>query len=88
MLNFQKAASDKTDLGYNRLLSSCSTFSSALNNVTLVSPTSNVKIEITEPKTENVSEVKDDKGKSILGAPPEVVKETKQNTHHSTNKKS
>ena len=88
MLNFQKAASDKTDLGYNRLLSSCSTFSSALNNVTLVSPTSNVKIEITEPKTENVSEVKDDKGKSILWAPPEVVKETKQNTHHSTNKKS
>ena len=66
MLNFQKAASDKTDLGYNRLLSSCSTFSSALNNVTLVSPTSNVKIEITEPKTENVSEAKDDKGKSIL----------------------
>ena len=52
MLNFQKAASDKTDLGYNRLLSSCSTFSSALNNVTLVSPTSNVKIEITEPKTD------------------------------------
>ena len=88
MLNFQKAASDKTGLGYNRLLSSCSTFSSALNNVALVSPTSNVKIEITEPKTENVSEVKDDKGKSILGAPPEVVKETKQNTHHSTNKKS
>ena len=32
---------------------------------------------------------KNDKGKSILGAPPKVVKkETKQNNHHSTNKKS
>ena len=36
-----------------------------------------------------MSEVKNDKGKSILGAPPKVVKkETKQNDHHSTNKKS
>ena len=36
-----------------------------------------------------MSEDKDDKGKYILGAPPEVVrKETKQNNHRSTNKKS
>ena len=42
-----------------------------------VSPASNAKPEITEPKIENVSEVKHDKGKSIMGAPPKVVKETK-----------
>ena len=48
----------------------------------------NVKTVITKPKTESISEVKNDKGKFILGAPPKVVKETKQNTHHSTNKKS
>ena len=44
---------------------------------------------MTEPKTENVSKDKDDKGKSILGAPfKDVKKETKQNNHHFTNKKS
>ena len=43
---------------------------------------------IIEPKIENVSEAKHDKGKSILGVPPKVVKETKQNNHCSTNKKS
>ena len=88
MLNFQKAASNKTGLGYDHSLSSCSTSSSALNNVVFVSLASNVKLEIIEPKIENVSKVKHDKGKSILEAPTEVVKETKQSTHHSTNKKS
>ena len=77
MLNFQKAASDKTGLGYDHFLSSCSISSSALNNVVFVSLASNVKLEIIEPKIENVSEVRNDKGKSILGAPPKVAKETK-----------
>ena len=88
MLNFQKDASDKTSLGYDHSLSSCSTSSSALNNVVFVSLASNTKPEIIEHKIENVSEVKHDKGKSIMGAPLKVVKETKQNTHRSTNKKS
>ena len=74
MLNFQKVASDKTGLRYDHSLSSCSTSSSALNNVVFVSPASNVELEIIGPKTENVSEVKNDKGKSILGEPPKVVK--------------
>ena len=82
MLNFQKFASDKTGLGYN-------TPSNALNRFIFVSPTNNDKSNITDPKIENVSEDKSDKGKSILGAPPKVgKKETKQNNHHSTNKKS
>ena len=34
MLNFQKVASDKTGLEYDHSLSSCSTSSSALSNVT------------------------------------------------------
>ena len=87
MLNFQKAVSDKTGLTYDHSLSSCSTSSSALNNVVFVSPPSNAKLEKIESKIENVSEVKHDKGKSILGAPPKVV-ETKQSNHRSTNKKS
>ena len=60
MLNFQNAAFDKTGLEYDHSLSSCSTSSSALNNVVFVSSASNVKIEIIEPKIENVSEVKND----------------------------
>ena len=51
--------------------------SSNLNNVVFISFASNVKLEKIEPKIENASEVKHDKGKSILGAPPNVVKETK-----------
>ena len=50
MLNFQKVASDKTGLGYDHSLYYYSTSSSALNNVVLVSPASNAKLEITEPK--------------------------------------
>ena len=53
-----------------------------------VSSASNVKPEKIEPKIENRSEVKHDKGISIIGAPLEVFKETKQNNHRSTNKKS
>ena len=59
-------------------LSSCSTSSSALNNVVFVPPASNAEPKITEPKIEIFIEAKHDKGKSILGAPPKFVKkETK-----------
>ena len=89
MLNFQKSASDKIGLRYDHSLSSCSTSSNALNRVIFVPPTNNDKFKVTNPKTENVSEDKSDKGKSILEAPPKVgKKESKQNNHHSTNKKS
>ena len=89
MLNFQRAAFNKNGLGYDHSLFSCSTYSSTLNNIVLVPLVSNVKPEIIESKIETVSKVKHDKGKSILGAPTEFVKkETKQNNHHSTNKKS
>ena len=89
MLNFQKAAFDKTGLGYDHSLSSYSTSSSTLHNVIFVPPASNSKSKINECKIEIVSEDKNDKAKSILGAPPKIVmKETKQNNHHSNNKKS
>ena len=77
MLNFQRAAFDRIGLGYDHSLSSCSTSSSALNNVVFVSLTSNAKPKIIEHKMENVSEIKHDKGKYILGAPLKAVKVTK-----------
>ena len=76
MLNFQKATSNKTGLGYDHSLSSCNTSSSTLHNVNFVPP--NSKSEINEPMIEIVIEDKNDKGKSILRAPPKIVKkETK-----------
>ena len=89
MLNFKKSASDKTGLRYDHSLSSYSASSNALNRVIFDPPTNNDKFKVTNPKTENVSEDKSDKGKFILGAPPKVgKKKTKQNNHRSTNKKS
>ena len=92
MMNVQKSASDIAGLRYDHFLFSCSTSSNALNRIIFVPPTNNDNFDnfkVTNPKTESVSEDKFDKGKSILGAPPKVVKkETKQNNHHSTNKKS
>jgi len=38
MLNFQKSTFDKTSLGYDYSLSSCSTSSNALNRVIFVPP--------------------------------------------------
>ena len=69
MLNFQKSTSDKTGLRYDHSLSSCSTSSNALNRVIFVPPTNNDNFKVTNPKTENVSEDKSDKGKSILEGP-------------------
>ena len=78
MLNLQKYALDKIGLGYDYSLSSCCTSSNALNRVIFVSPANNDNSKVTDPKTENVSEDKSDKEKSILGAPPKVgKKETK-----------
>ena len=89
MLNVQKSASNRAGLEYDHFLSSCSTSSNALNRIIFVPPTNNDNSKVTNPKTESVSEDKFDKGKSILGAPPKVgKKETKQNNHYSTNKKS
>ena len=89
MLNFQKFASDKTGLRYDRSLSFCSTSSNALNRFIFVPLANNGNCEVSEPKTKNVSEDKNDMGKSILVAPPKVGKKgTKQNNHYSTNKKS
>ena len=89
MLNFQKSASDKIGLGYDHSLSFCSTSPKSLNRVIFIPLANNDNCEVTEPKTKNVSEDKNDKGKSIVGAPPKVgKKETKKNNHHSANKKS
>ena len=78
MLNFQKSASDKIGLGYDHSLSSCNTPSNALNRVIFVPPANNDNSKVTDLKTKNVSEDKNDKGKSILEAPPKVgKKETK-----------
>ena len=74
MLNFQKATLDKIGLGCDHSLYSCSTSSNALNRVIFVPSENNDSSKVIEPKTKNLSEAKNDKGKSILGAPPEVVK--------------
>ena len=67
MLNFQKAASDKTDLGYD--FSSPNIASSS--TIVFVSPTNNVNSKNDEIKTEIASE-NVDKGKYILGTPLKV----------------
>ena len=74
MLNIQKSASDRTGLGYG--LSSSNTTSSS--TTVFVPSANNVKIENNEIKTELASE-NIDKGKSILGAPPELEKKDVKN---------
>ena len=89
MMHVHKSASNRTCLGYDRSLSSHSTSSNALNRVIFVPPANNDNFEVTNLKTENVSEDKSDKGKSILRAPPKVgKKDTKQKNYRSTDKKS
>ena len=51
MLNIQKPTSDRTGLGYDHSLSSCSTSSNDLNRVIFV-PSANNNSEVTNPKTE------------------------------------
>ena len=74
MLSIQKSVSDITGLGYG--LSSSNTASTS--TTVFVSPTSNVKIENNEIKTELASK-NIDKGKSILGAPPKQDKKKVKN---------
>ena len=85
MLSFQKAAFDKTSLGYD--FSSPNIASSS--TIVFVSPADNVNSKNDEAKTEIVSENLD-KDKSILRAPPKVEKKEARNprTKRENNKKS
>ena len=85
MLSFQKAASDKTGLGYD--FSSPNIASSS--TTVFVSLADNVNSKNNESKIEIVSE-NIDKGNSILGAPPKVEKKETRNpkTKKVNNKKS
>ena len=85
MLSFQKAASDKTDLGYDFSSPNIASSSTTM----FVSPANNVNSENNETKTEIASE-NIDKGKSILGAPPKLEKKETRNprTRKVNNKKS
>ena len=74
MLSFEKAASNKTGLGYD--FSSPNIASSS--TTVFVSPTDNVNSKNDEAKTEIASENLD-KGKSILEAPPKVKKKETRN---------
>ena len=73
-MNVQQSVFDRACLEYDHFLSSCSTSSNALNRVIFVSTANNDNCEVTNPKIENVSEDKIDKGKSLLGAPLKVDK--------------
>ena len=85
MLSFQKAASDKTGLGYDFSSPNIASSSTTM----FVSPANNVNSENNETKTEIASE-NIDKGKSILGAPPKLEKKETRNprTRKVNNKKS
>ena len=85
MLSFQKAASNKTSLGYDFSSPNIASYSTTV----FVSPTDNVNSKNDEAKTEIASENLD-KGKSILGAPPKVEKKETRNprTKKVHNKKS
>ena len=87
MLNLQKSASNRTDLGYE--LSNSSHIASSSKTV-FVSPANNENFEKNETKTMIASENNQDKGKSILGAPPEMEKKKTRNpkSNKAKNKKS
>ena len=81
MLSFQKATSDKTDLGYD--FSSHNIASSS--TTVFVSLDDNVNSKNDEAKTKIASE-NIDKGKSILGAPPKVEKKETRNPRNKKDK--
>ena len=84
ILNVQKSIFERTGFRYDHFLSSCGTSSNALNRVIFIPPANNDNSENIE-----VTEDMNDKGKSILGAPPKVgKKKTNQKNNHSTKKKS
>ena len=74
MLNSQKSASDRIDLGYGLSSSNLASTSTTV----FVPLANNVKIENNEIKTELASENLD-KGKSILGVPPKLEKKDVKN---------
>ena len=74
MFSIQKSTSDRTVLGYG--ISSSNTASTS--TTVFVPPTRNTKIENIDVKISQASENLD-KGKSILGAPPELDKKEAKN---------
>lgn len=64
----------KSVLGYDHSITSHNTSTSAHNKVIFIPPTNNDNSEDNEPKIENASESKNDKGKSIIGAPPRLLR--------------
>ena len=74
MLNLQKIASDKTDSGYDHPISSHNKSTNAHNKVIFIHLANNDNSEDNEPKTESASESKNDKGISILGVPPRLLR--------------
>ena len=87
MLNLQKLAFNRTDLGYE--LSDSSYIASSSKTV-FVSPANNENLEKNETKIEIASKNNLDKGKSILGAPPKIKKKETRNpkSNKAKNKKS
>ena len=74
MLNFQKSASDKTDLGYEFSFPNIATSSTTIFGT----PANNVETKNNDVKKELASE-NIDKDKSILGAPPKLDKKESKN---------
>ena len=81
MLSFQKAASDKTSLGYDFSFPNIATSSTTV----FVSSVDNVNFKNDEAKIEIASENLDE-GKSILGAPPKVEKKKTRNPRNKKDK--
>ena len=75
MLNFQKFASDQTDLEYDFSSPSIASTSTTV----FISPTNNVESENNDDKTALANE-NIDKGKSILWAPPKLDKKETKNS--------
>ena len=88
MLSIQKSSFNKTWLGIVSYFSTHANSNSACHDIIFVPPCDDTKIDNNASKTEVEIKVKNDKQKSILGAPLKPVKkEGKKDSHHSTNKK-
>ena len=74
MLSLQKSTSDRTGLGYDFFSPNIASSSTTV----FISPTNNVEFENNDVKNVLASE-NIDKGKSILGEPPEVAKKDTKN---------
>ena len=88
MLSIQKSSFNKTWLGIVSYFSTHANSNSACHDIIFVPPCDDTKIDNNASKMEVEIKVKNDKQKSILGAPfKPVKKEGKKDSHHSTNKK-